>query len=419
MGLHKDVEEANLHESKGVSGASAGEIFVADGFGSGSFEPRVGQSLSIINQLSDFPAAVGGKITLEANKVYLMTALVITPDHFDVSAGNISMTALNAVPLLLNYAGTGDMFVGVDVSFSMFQIHVTCPLANLFAMTDTGNVHNVVLDQLAVDACLDFGTFDQFNSMSMLGIGAFNCTNGPKMTGAGWGGVSIERAAFISTSVTFVGINLQTCVSASARLARLALVGGAGSIGIQGDVASANITANNNGVIEDVNFNGVTTALVNISADDIRWVIEKNSIVPDTMPDALISMTANATSTTLTVGVPTLVAGTFTEERKSHFTTTAAGRITYIGERPLTTPMDIALTIDAGGANKSMRAYIAINGAAVVNSGKAVKISAGDPKELVIFWQAQLVQNDYMEIFIENEDDSVDATVVDATLRVR
>lgn len=41
MPLHKDLTGAELHEPKGVATATSGQVYVADGLGSGSWQPIV------------------------------------------------------------------------------------------------------------------------------------------------------------------------------------------------------------------------------------------------------------------------------------------------------------------------------------------------------------------------------------------
>ena len=172
--------------------------------------------------------------------------------------------------------------------------------------------------------------------------------------------------------------------------------------------------------MRDCSFDGVDTILSGITIDDIRFAFRDNGALADSMPDALTSLTANAAATVVSVGVPTLVTGTWVSVRASHFTNTAAGRITYNGERNLVTPIDITVSIEpVSGTNKIVRCYIALNGAAVLASGISTHVDASDPKVVTIPWQINLATTDFIEVFVENETDSVNLLVSDATLRVR
>ena len=57
--------------------------------------------------------------------------------------------------------------------------------------------------------------------------------------------------------------------------------------------------------------------------------------------------------------------------------------------------------------------------AIITNSGKSIKIDNGDPLSISLIWQLTLTTTDFLEVFIENETDSVDVLVIDATIRAR
>lgn len=49
MSLHKDLTGADLHEPKGITGAASGNVYVADGLGSGAWASQNGNNL-VVNQ---------------------------------------------------------------------------------------------------------------------------------------------------------------------------------------------------------------------------------------------------------------------------------------------------------------------------------------------------------------------------------
>jgi len=299
---------------------------------------------------------------------------------------------------------------------------LNCATAEAFNFSETGggNTKIVIISDVLVLACLTTGTLDKVRTLVIEGMTVLNCTDGWVFTGAATTAIRLVSVALVSTSTTFVGYDFTGSTQKTVNLDGITLVGGAGSIGIKGDAANANITANFIANVSNIQFAGVTTPLSGITVDDFRWNFQGNSIVRDTMPDAMVSMTSNATATVTAVGVPILVAGTFVDERSSHYTNTTAGRATYNADKAIVTPVDASLTLEpVSGTNKIIRAYIALNGTEITNSGKAIKISNADPKELSLIWQLEMTTSDFLEIFIENETDSTNVTVIDAILRVR
>lgn len=422
MAAHNTLTGAELHEPKGAAAATLGFALIANGAGSSSFLPVIGANTVIVRQLSDLPTPSGGKHTLAANTSYRFGADVDIGTNFLEFGAGTDVVSAGAFTTILTYTGTGSMLVGVDVNATVQSITLNAPNAQVFDFSETtSNTKVVLISDVLILNCLTTGTVEKLRTLVVNGLSALNCTKGFVFKGANQTGIRLTSVALLSTSATYIGLDFTGSTQKTVNINGVIFEGGAGSIGIKGDTGSANIAANFLANVGQVQFEGVTTALSGISVDDIRWNFQGNGIVSDTMPDAMVSLTNNTTDTVIAaVDTPTLVLGTFVQERGSHFTTTTAGRLTYVGERDLTTPVDACLTLDpVSGTNKVVRAYIALNGTVITNSGKAIQIDSADPREITLMWQLTLTTNDFLEIFIENETDAVDFTVVDAILRAR
>ena len=418
---HKDLSEAHLHEPKGVSTATAGQTYVANGAGSGTWAAAGGANTVIINVLADFPTPAGGFHQLVANTNYVLanTSEITTADYFKWADG-ATMTASNQRGPLLHYTGTGSMFVGVDTDAIIHDMHVKCPTAEVFNFSESGAGGTKFFRHCAVqvDECTKWGTFTKLQVNLLENSNAINAGTGVTIEGSVSLITSIRELALIGTSATFVGVDLGTSVSGTLDLDHFLPVNATtGAIGFKG-LGDANMVAGARANIVGCNFNSVDIPLSGLSVnDDVRFKYVANAGIADTQPDALIYMNANATAT-VTPTTPTLVAGSWTEARASHFTTTAAGRITLDSEIPVTTPIDIAATVDpASGTNKDITMYVAKNGTEITGSQKTVRVDAGNPQEITVQWQDGLVSGDYLEVFIK--ESSVNITVVDITFRVR
>lgn len=422
MTLHNALTGVELHEPKGIAAAVKGAIYHADGAGSGTFLAPMGAKSVIVHVLSDLPAASGGKITLAANTLYFFGDSVnIGTDFLQFSAGS-GIEAPAAFTSTITYTGTVPMLQGADVNATIDDITLSCANSDVYSWVDTGGGGNsiVLISDVLVVACKAVGTFDDINTLVVDGSTVVSCTDGIAILGNSMLGFRLTSLSMLSTDTSYIGIDVTGATIQTVNIDGVILTGGAGSIGLKGDAASANIAANFIANVSNVQFQGVTTPLSGITIDDFRWNFQGNGEVADTMPDALSSLTGNATATVLAIGVPTLVAGTWSLERSSQYTTTTGGRATYNGERDLVTPIDASVVINpASGTNKSIRVFIALNGTEITNSGMSVNISSGDPKEISVPWQVNLTTGDFIEVFIENETDSVNCTVADATLRLR
>lgn len=423
MTIHRDLANSELHEPKDVSSAAKATCYLADGAGSGAFAVPTGANTVIINVLADLPTPSGGTHTLLGATNYVFNAAINLGTNNLTLADGTNVTANNFYAYLTTYTGTNPMFVGVDANVNIHDMRIDCPNSDCFNISDSGagGVFAAVVTDIIALRSKGVGTLNKLLAFKLDTLSFLNCTTGVTILGGVTESIALNTLAFLGTSTVFTGIDLTGTTNIKVfSLDTFLFIAGAGSIGIKGDAASANMFPGSVATVSNGQLAIVVTALSGITVDDFRWNFDNNAGVQDTMPDAMVSLTANATVTTLSVGVPTLVAGTWSLERASQYTTTTAGRATYIGERPLLTPIDASVVIDpASGTNKSFRVFIALNGTAIVNSGMSVNISNGDPKEISVPWQLVLAQNDFIEVFIENETDSVDATVADATLRLR
>lgn len=421
MTLHRDVSEANKHEPKGAATAAKGTAYLSDGAGSGAWAKPVGNNVVTVNTEADFPTPSGGVITLAGNTNYVIGGDVTTANRFVASQGT-TVSSIGLRSPVLAYTGGGTMFTAVNADFVVKELRIDCPSAQAFDCSETGGGGTKLFrcNSIQVDNCTKFGTFTDLQANLFENSNAANAADGIKLVGTNSLLTSIRQLVLLGTSPTFVGLDLTGSIQNNFEVVDFTPAGGAGSIGIKGDAGSANVQPDRIAVITRCSFGLVTTALSGITVDDIRYKFIANGKLGDTMPDALLSMVGNVTATVTPLNTPTLVAGTWVDQRKSHFTNTAAGRATYNGERPLTVPLDSSITVEpASGTNKIIRAYIAINGVVQLGSGKSIRVDSGNPLNLTLMWQANIAKDDYIEVFVENKTDSVNIVVKDAVLRVR
>ncbi len=379
---------------------------------------------TVINSLTDLPAPSGGVITLAANTNYqLGDDIALGTNRIDASAGNIAWTSTSIFGPTLTYTGTGTLFTVTDASFNIHDTRIVASTGTVFEFTEPvapgTKIH--LITSVQVDAAVKYGTFDDLGSLIVTNSNCLNCADGLTLSGNAWSIVSIDKLALISGSTGFTGIDLGSTVSPDMNFTRLFFVAPATAVGVAGAGSSGNITVGGIGTFRDSAFIAGLTPITGLSVDDIRWAFALNSGLPNTMPDAMLSLNGNATETVITTpGVAVKVLGTWVTERVSQYSGDATGRITYLGERVLTTPIDISVTVrSAGGTNKEIEVFLAINGTVVPNSGKNAKVGQNDPRSVVLFWQEVVSQGDFLEVFIANDTDTVNLIVETAILRVQ
>lgn len=418
---HSVITDPDIHEPKDISIATSGSAYIADGAGSGAWSSLVPQNQVLVNELADFPTPSGGVITLADNTEYYIGANNVSIGSNRLVWGDNSVLNGAGSASKLTSTTTGNLFTAADNGLMIVKnLVIDAGSATLFSVTDTvqGST-TVIMDTVQVIDVASLGTISNVLGINLTNNSVINTDQGYSLSSTNTV-VTIRQNLIVSTNTSFKAIDFGTSVSSTLEIVDLTVNAPSGAIGLAGSANNANVSSGSIALVSSCEFlGGVTPLDGNLTVDDIRWKYSGNSGIPDTRPDGLLSLTSNATVTALTVSTPALVAGTWVVEDTSHFTGTTGGRLTYNGEKDLIASITANLTVDpASGTNKSIRAYVAINGTVKTNSGQAVNITAADPKQIVLIWQNNFSENDYVEIFIENETDSIDATVIDATLRV-
>jgi len=313
------------------------------------------------------------------------------------------------------------MFTGSDVSFIIKDIQISHPSAQGFNFTDTvGNVFLYINTNVRTVSGTKYGTFNNMQTVFITGSSSLDMDDGVTFTGANQTVCSFNQFFMQSTSASFIGADLGTSIALTWEFTDLILVAPAGAIGIKGAASSANVTANAVATVTGGNFAGIATPLNGITNEDIRWRFQDNSGIRDTIIDALLSLTANATATTIgTISTPVLVAGTWVVEDTSLMTGTTAGRVTFNAELTRRLPVLIVADVEpASGTNNLIKLYLAKNGTIITASGRQVKADAANPLNVAVSWQLDLTTNDYLELYVENNTGTTSILVSGAVLRV-
>jgi hypothetical protein len=368
----------------------------------------------IVNQLSDFPTAVGGVITLADDTEYAIRNDITTSNRF-VLGSNTVLDGSDNIVITLTYSGSGIMFTSVDKSWTIKDITINCA-SGIFIDFDGTSTEIIQLKNSIIIADI-LGTIDDFNGIHLENTQFQITTNGFLFGGSN--GVTLVESAFGSIDAgTLFDLGIATFSSFSVTGTFVTLNGA--SIFLDGAASSANITAGNLGAIHNSRFFGTGTILQTISENDIRWEFATNNGIVDTHKHCLMSQTSNVVATAISVATtPVKLAGTWVEEHSVFFETDATGKITYIGEKDIEINVDMSFSAaPVSGTNKSINFYVAKNGTHITNSRAYNNMSSGDPTRTTLLWMFTLSPNDYVEAFVANDTDTIDVLISDAVLRL-
>ena len=317
-----------------------------------------------VNSEASFPTQDGTTITLEAGKVYLHTTSFSVSKRFICEEGS-AVTALNQLGVIITYTGTGNMYSGVDVNFKIFEIGINAPTGTFFDFEDAAPVNSNIFWCNAVVGvtCAKFGRLDSLASLVITDTAVTtDCTDGLTIEGTSWRVWRIQNSGFITSSSSFVGIDLGTATASAVGFGPVTFVGtgGVGAVGFSGLTNSANIIAGNIARIVQTNYLGSVDPLVGLTRQDVRWEFQQNSLIPDSVNEADVYLTGGAETITTgsagdwqEIGVPSAGGVSWASDIASRFTVGTNGVITYIGERDVCLRVSGRATVEkvGGGSN--------------------------------------------------------------------
>ena len=359
----------------------------------------------VVAQESDFPAEVGGIITLADETDYLLVNDITTASRF-VLGNSCIVRASGAGIIRLTYIGTDAMFSGIDKSFSVEKISIACPDGDLFDVSSTGPGAVAQLLETQVVECETLGNIDGQFITRIDGVSFLNIkTNGFTFTGTNQTFITDQVVIFLfggslfdfGTS-TFVNILISNqVVEASA----------GGTTFITGAASSANLLPGGLASVTNTRISGSATALSGVTPTDVLWEFNSNDDIPDTKEDALISVTGNALETAIAStssdgSNAVKMNAVWTIGPESHFEADTTGRIVYTGIKTTPEPIDFSVTLAmASGGDQQVSAYIALNGTPITSTGMQTTASSTKVGAATIIWQHNFVTGDYVEVFLE------------------
>lgn len=369
----------------------------------------------IVNGNIGFPAPVAGEILLKADTLYLVVANTTIADTL-VLSNNTVVKGENPAISMITYTGTGVMFKAVNNSVEIIDLTLSCATGTLLDITGT-DVETFDMTHCIVLSCDIGGTITNMfifilTETTLLDIKTngflfVNAITGFRSNG---GVVNLNGGTLYDLgTATFDQISVENTLNNLA----------SGTIFLDGLVDSGNINTGGSGLVHNSRFSGAGTILNNITTEDALWTFFINDDILDTRSDALTHFSSNATATVITtINVPVLIAGTWVTTRTSQFTSTVAGRLTYVGGKDVVLPITVSVTSNpVSGNGRNIGFSIFINGSEVGHTVSQL-IDFNDSKNTTIIWQSRLSTNDFIEVFVENGTDTANVLVEAAVFRI-
>lgn len=365
----------------------------------------------IVNEEADFPSPSAGVITLEADTFYFLTSDIVTVNRFVLQEDTV-VGGSDGTLITLEYTGSGNMFTTVNCSNKLRDLIVKCDSGTVFDMT-CGLGTGIFQSTNCRFSCATIGSFDGFFVVSFqntywqaITTDGFTFLNNNSIISFFQNIGSVSNGTFIDLgSSTFDGFSFTNSLG----------VLSAGTTFISGLVNSGNVNAGGLASVLNTRALGAGTALSGITSKDALWEFLANSGIPNSR-NTMLAINTGTTVTISATNTPVIIGAAWVEQEVSRFTTTTGGRFTYTGNGAFIV-LQATISADLATGVDDCTFYFAKNGSVITDSGVLREIDAGDPGNLTLFWELELITNDYIEVFCENNDATANIIIVSAIVR--
>lgn len=407
-----------------------------------------GRIIREVTEASDLPT------TLVANTTYLIRGEITISSPITCSVEGVEIIGLDRNLDHLIWVGTGPMITIVDVNFGMSGIRLsgTRATGSIISATniDVAGFNAGRLKVLTFLNCQFRGTYDvmdikgfdlvdinnclffyikaqnfglRFEDTSKIEISScelirwFDETTIP--TPGGWAICSMIEL-LPNNLASFGAVNINGCVIHPQQTQNGIEIAAGSTTGFGTISSNAFVTV------------GLTTGKIFLpevpvvllpdysSAQTIGYDVFANQGVLNSVSGVVMTLTGNATVTSLTQNVPAQInmGGAATQQASVRFTTSAAGVNTYTGTKQVYISLHCTITFDKQGSGADDYIfYYYKNGAQLPGSQTAVR---ANPNDAITMVYGTLMNNsDTIELYVENTSSNDDMLVTDVQLVIR
>ena len=375
----------------------------------------------LVDDISNLPNAVYNVITLEDNYTYYITSTIDLGGNRLVGGSNTTIIGSSSENSILTSTGLG---VGIPLLSSIY----TTPIRHIcikdvdtaIDFDGTTNPNNVALDWTGVNFVnvpnvgtikdvsnfiYDKGAF--LNSKGLIFAGSINtgAIGNCLLSGDGLLGNIIELA--------------DTCIiNRRFRVIYSSVVAFGSTTGINVNVSATVPTENY--ILDTINFSGGGSYLGGVMVNDNKTKFLNCEGIQNSAEISQYFMNGNATTTVVSsTGVAYKALGTTTSSAITQKFTNTNNRATYVGSITRNFLITASLSVESGN-NNQIGVYIAKNGT-LINESEVYGTTNGTGRgeNIVAQTLVELSENDYIEIFVENESSITNILVTDLNVIVQ
>lgn len=371
----------------------------------------------LVKSASDFPAAVGGVITLVAGTTYEINGTITLTNKIDPNGSFI--TGVNSVNDKLVYTpGTGELFTGTHGgTIKLVTLTAATAGAKLFNIDAAGANLNLIIQNCYILSCNNLGLIKGFGgTVYFETIAYFYNVNGITYQ---------DNYNVVLSNQLWDKSNYNTYEKLIGAFNIIQIIGGDRNmqmVNTPTGIDVSGVTSLVAGELKMVLFTGSGTNVTGTFSN--KWEVESFGLTTekDDVASGNLYISSTATTVISTVNTPVKVLGTTTGVNLFRVTSPANNRLTYGGTKTRRFQVISSSTAQFTSAvsNKFFTFYIAKNGTVLPESKQKVKlINNTDQTSVTLSCTVSLAANDYIELWVENNTDGTDIIVQSLNLAIK
>ena len=368
-----------------------------------------------VSSLSDLPTPVTSVINLLDNYTYYITSEIDLLGNRLVGGENTTILGASSENSILKSTGLG---VGVPLISSIY----TTPIRNIcikdvdtaLSFDGTSNPNDMALDWNGVNFVNvpNVGTIKKPSNF-IFDKGSLINSKGLKFDGT-IGTVALNNSLFSGDGAAGDIIKLlSTCtITRRFRIIYSSIIAFGSTIGVNVDVSAS--VPSESYILDTINFSGGGTYLGGVSVTDNKTNFLNCKGIINSKEVSLYYMHSNATTTVISsTNTPVKALGTTTSSAITQKFTNTNNRATYVGSITRIFKVTACASCTSGN-NNIVGFYIAKNGVVSTDSEIYTTTSGtGKSENVSIQTLISLSENDYIEIWVENNSSTTNVLVSD------
>jgi len=357
-----------------------------------------------VRTAADFPAPVGGVITLVAGVTYEINGTITLANMINLNGCTIK--GMDSGTDKLIYTGTGSMFTGNKTGNVSF-LTLTAASGSIFGIDAGGTAQNMLVQNCFFLGCSSIGTITGVGgTVFMSSVAYFVNTNGITFTNDN--NVVLNNTLWDASNSNiyerFTGTFNVIQILGGDRLTTSAT--SATALDVSG------ITSINAGSVKVVMFVGTGTYVTGTFTN--AWEVEATGLKTekDEVAGGNMYITTPVATTFTTAATPKKASGTTTAVDLFRVTHPMNNRLTYTGSKTRSFHVLASMSVSQNNNNRYFSFYVAKNGVVLPESRQDIKIiNSTDQVAVTLSCRLTLAPNDYVEIWVENQTATTDVTL--------